>query len=413
MSRLIGVSALLLMSFASLGSAVNVTLSCASVGSEGEFCRAGAQRWAKQSGNTVTIHNISDNTDKKLKELQRISKEKSSAIDVFQLDVVWAGLFADDLVDLSSRLPANELSNYLLPARSAVTVNGKLVALPWFLDVGLLYYRKDLLKKYGFQNPPETWNSLVYMAKTIQQGEQKTNPKFSGYVWQGKNYEGLMCNALEWVAAYGGGTILDRSGKTTINNSKAAQALTFAKTLLPVSPKDILTFDEEKARAQFQSGNAAFMRNWSYAWALGQADDSRVKDLVGIVSLPDGGAGRASVLGGWNLGINKYSKQPDAALSLIRYLTGAEEQRIRALEGAYNPTQTKLYSDAEVKAQLPFLDQIFSRTTTTVARPASQGREKYPEISKLFTDNVTQVLRGTVTPSTAVQSMETGIKAVR
>ncbi|WP_295818102.1 extracellular solute-binding protein, partial [uncultured Deinococcus sp.] len=245
--------------------AVTLTIACGAVGQELELCKAGAARWAAKTGNTVKVFESPNLTNDRLALYQQQLAAKSSDIDVYQLDVVWPGLLAQHFVDLKGKVPAAEVNTHFKGIIDANTVDGKLVAMPWFTDAGLLYYRTDLLKKYGYSAAPKTWAELATMAKKIQDGEQKANKAFAGYVWQGKNYEGLTCDAMEWLVSFGGGTIVDSTGKITINNAKAAQALdTAASWVKTISPQGVTTYGEEEARGIFQSGNAAFMRNWPY-----------------------------------------------------------------------------------------------------------------------------------------------------
>ena len=308
---------LALTAVAAFGSAqaVTVTLACGSVGQELQLCKDGAARWAKKTGNTVKVFESPNLTNDRLGLYQQQLAAKSSDIDVYQLDVVWPGLLSQHFVDLKGKIPAAEVNANFKGIIAADTVNGKLVAMPWFTDAGLLYYRTDLMKKYGYSAAPKTWAELAAMAKKIQDGEQKTNKAFAGFVFQGKNYEGLTCDALEWVASFGGGSIVDDAGKITINNPRAAAALNAAASWVgTVSPKGVTTYDEEPARGIFQSGNAAFMRNWPYAWALGQGEDSKVKGNIGVAPLPAGpGGSPAATLGGWQLGVSMYSKNQAAA----------------------------------------------------------------------------------------------------
>ena len=156
-------------------------------------------------------------------QLARNFSSHSSSIDVMMLDVVWPGAFAPYLVNLKPALGQQAK----LHAAGIVlndTVNGRLVAMPWFGDFGILYYRKDLLAEVRLQSPPTTWAQLGAMAKKIQDGERSVNPNFYGFVYQGNAYEGLTCDALEWLASSGGGQFID-GGKVTINNPKAAAIL--------------------------------------------------------------------------------------------------------------------------------------------------------------------------------------------
>ena len=169
------------------------------------------------------------------------------------------------------------------------TVNGRLKAIPNYIDTGVLFYRKDLLEKYNEQ-PPKTWEEMTRIATKIQAEERKAGRKnFWGYIFQGKSYEGLTCNALEWVQSYGGGSFVDEKGNVTINNEKAARAFDMAKSWIgTISPKGVLGYKEEESRTVFQNGDALFMRNWPYVWQLSQAQDSPLKGKVGVAPLPAG-----------------------------------------------------------------------------------------------------------------------------
>ncbi len=395
-------------------SAVTVTLACGAVGQELQLCKEGAARWAKKTGNEVKIFESPNLTNDRLGLYQQQLAAKSSDIDVYQLDVVWPGLLAQHFVDLKGKVPANEINAHFKGILDADTVDGKLVALPWFTDAGLLYYRTDLLKKYGFTAAPKTWTEMALMAKKIQTGEQKTNKAFTGFVWQGKNYEGLTCDALEWVASFGGGTIVDSTGKITINNAQAAKALdTAASWIRSISPAGVTTYAEEDARGIFQAGNAAFMRNWPYAWALGQGDDSKVKGKIGVAPLPSGGSRNAATLGGWQLGVSQYSKNQAAAIDLVRYLAGPAEQKIRAIEGAYNPTLPALYKDKDILAKNPFFGSLYSVFTSAVARPSGPTKSKYNQVSQAFSTAVSDVLNGKMKGQAAVAKLNGDLARIK
>ena len=216
-----------------------------------------------------------------------------------------------------------------------------------------------------------------------------------GFVYQGKAYEGLTCDALEWVDSFGGGQIVDADGKITINNPKAADALTWAaSTVGTIAPEGVLNYSEEEARGVFQSGNAIFMRNWPYAWALGQAADSPIKDKIGVSALPAGAQGERNTgtLGGWQLAVSSYSANPDVAADLVRYLTSEAEQKRRAIEGSYNPTIESLYKDQEVLTAVPFFGSLYEVFVNAVARPSRVTGVKYNQVSSEFFNAVHEVL---------------------
>src|SRR5690606_300665 len=195
--------------------------------------------------------------------------------------------------------------------------NGRLVGLPLCADVGLLYYGTDLLAEYSFTTPPATWDELEEMAATIQAGERAAgNDDFWGYVWQGAAYEGLTTNALEWVYSNGGGQIVEPAGVVSIDNPNAVAAIERpAGWVGPISPAEVTSFQEESARSLWQQGNAAFMRNWPYAYALSSGGEAAGK--FGISALPSGsdsGATQASTLGGWQLAVNRYAADAGVAV---------------------------------------------------------------------------------------------------
>ncbi|WP_425144848.1 ABC transporter substrate-binding protein [Deinococcus sp.] len=395
-------------------SAVNITIDCGPAGVGFNICKAGAERWAKKSGNTVTPYETPNSSNDHLGIIQQQLAAKSGDIDVYQLDIIWPGLIGQHMVDLSTKIPAADLALHFKGIVEADRFDGKLVAMPWFTDAGLLYYRTDLLKKYGYSKAPATWAELATMAKKIQDGEQKTTKSFTGFVFQGKSYEGLTCDALEWIKSFGGGTIVDSSGKITINNPQAAKALdTAASWVKTISPAGVTTYQEEEARGIFQSGNAAFMRNWPYAWSLGQGKDSKIAGKIGLAPLPSGGGGAAATLGGWNLGVNKYGKNIDASIDLVRYMTGPEEQKIRAIEGSFQPTVMSLYKDKDVLAKNPFYASLLDVFTAAVPRPSAATKTKYNQVSQDFGNAVSSVLTGRAKGADAVKQLAADLARVK
>jgi trehalose/maltose transport system substrate-binding protein len=289
------------------------------------------------------------------------------------------------------------------------TLGGRLVAVPWFTDAGVLYYRKDLLQKYGAK-VPETWEEMTATAQKIQDAERKAgNDKMWGFVFQGRAYEGLTCDALEWIASYNGGTIVEPDGKVSIDNPGAVAALKTASGWVDkITPKGVLNYGEEEARGVFQSGNAVFMRNWPYAWALANSADSPIKDKVGVTALPKGGAGgrHAAALGGWQLAVSKYSKNPDVAADLVKYLTSTAEQKRRAVEGSFQPTIASLYKDKDVLAANPFYASLYDVFRAAVPRPSTATGAKYNQVSSEFYNAVYTVLAGQSDAASALKGLD-------
>jgi trehalose/maltose transport system substrate-binding protein len=392
--------------------AATISISCGAVGLELELCQEGAQAWAEQTGNQVNVISTPNSATERLALYQQILAANSADIDVFQIDVIWPGVLANHFIDLAEHIPDDQVSQHFPAIIENNTVDDSLVAMPWFTDAGVLYYRTDLLEKYGKQ-PPETWQELTAIAKEIQDGERaEGNDKMLGFVFQAKAYEGLTCDALEWVDSFGGGAIVADDGSITINNDKAAEALDFAATWIgTIAPEGVLNYSEEEARGVFQSGNAVFMRNWPYAWALGNAPDSAISGKIGVSALPKGGEGgkHTGVLGGWQLAVSKYSPNAEVAADLVAYLTSYDEQKRRAIKGSYNPTIEALYQDQEVLAATPFFGDLYETFVNAVARPSKVTGAKYNQVSSEFFNAAHDVLSGDAKGADAVADLESSL----
>ncbi len=202
------------------GTTIAVMLSDDGVGAP--FDQAMCDKFAEATGATVNFIKGATSATERLTFLQQTMAAQSSDIDVAQIDVIWPGIFAAHAVDLTDQVGDVEFFERI---QANNTVDGKLVGLPWFTDAGLLYYRTDLLEKYGFEGPPMTWQELTDMATTIQEGEAAANSAFTGFTFQGNAYEGLTCNALEWQFSNGGGSIIEPDGTVSVNNEQAIAAL--------------------------------------------------------------------------------------------------------------------------------------------------------------------------------------------
>ncbi|HZY03312.1 MAG TPA: ABC transporter substrate-binding protein [Anaeromyxobacteraceae bacterium] len=377
--------------------AATISIACGSVGIEFDLCKSGAEAWAKSTRNQVRVVSTPKDSNEILALYQQLLSAHSGDIDVLRIDVVWPGALAQHLVDIGAAVSKDVVAQHFPAIIQANTVGGKLVALPWFTDAGLLYYRKDLLQKYGRQ-VPSTWQELTETARAIQEAERKAgNDRTWGFVFQGRAYEGLTCNALEWIDSFGGGSIVDGKGKVTVHNPKAIEALTLAASWVKgIAPEGVLNYAEEEARGAFQSGNAVFMRNWPYAWALSQAADSPVKGKVGVAALPKGGPGgkHTGTLGGWQLAVSKYSKHAKEAVDLAVHLTGPVEQKRAALTASLNPTIPALYRDPEILKANPFFGDLLDTFTNAVARPSRVTGSRYNQVSSEFRNAVHETLSG-------------------
>jgi trehalose/maltose transport system substrate-binding protein len=394
---------------------VTVSISCSSLGVELELCQTAADAWAAETGNQVKLVSTPADANERLALYQQLLAAGSADIDVFQIDVIWPGILANHFIDMKEHIPAEDLADHFEALVANNTVDDKLIAVPFFADAGLLYYRKDLLEKYGKQ-PPTTWAELTDAATAVMEGERAAgNAQMQGYVWQGRAYEGLTCNGIEWVASYGGGSIVEPDGKISINNPQAVAAIDMARGWIgTISPEGVLNYAEEEARGVFQSGNAVFMRNWPYAWGLANAADSPVKDKVGVSVLPKGegeGARNAAALGGQQLAVSKYSANPEQAADLVRYLTSAAEQKRRALQG-FNPTRKSLYGDQELLASNPFLSDFQAVLDNATPRPSTVTGAKYNQASNEFIRAVHNTLSGQGSAAENLAALEQNLDRV-
>jgi trehalose/maltose transport system substrate-binding protein len=371
--------------------------------------------WEAKTGNTVAIVPMPSSTSDQFAQYRLWLAAGTSDIDLYQTDVIWAPQLAQHFVDLTAA------AKDLIPTEFASiiqsqTVGGKLVALPIFTDAPALYYRKDLLDKYKVA-VPKTWDDLTAAAKTVMDGERAAgNKDFWGFVWQGNAYEGLTCNALEWVKSFGGGQIVEPDGTISINNPKAIKAIETAKGWVgTISPAGVLSYQEEEARGVWQTGNAAFMRNWPYAYALGDSADSKVKGLYDVTTLPVGAAGdtSAATLGGWNIAVSKYSKHQDAAISLAMYLAGPEAQKWRAIHETHLPTIQALYDDADVAKAAPIIPRWKAVFQNAVPRPSAPTLGKYNEVSAKFWSAVHDTLSGNGTAADNMAKLEADLTDIK
>ncbi len=343
---------------------------------------------------------------------------QSSDIDVVQIDVIHPGILAQHAFDLAPAL-SEQASMHFQAIVENNTVNGALIAMPWFTDAGLFWYRTDLLEKYGL-SVPMTWSEFETAAQTIQEGERSSNPDFYGFVFQGNAYEGLTCNGLEWQYSNGGGRIVEDVEGTptvTLNNEAAIASFERARSWVGnIAPEGVTTYQEPDSLNVFQAGNAAFLRNWPYVWATTQVEGSPVNGLVDVGSIPMGegeGASHAATLGGWQLMVSKYSQATDAAVEYVKYMTSPEIQKAKAIENSNLPTIASVYDDADVAAAsefIPRLKEVFQGGA--VARPSSVTSFLYNDVSIAYFTGLNQVLTGQAEAAAAVEDITSQIEDI-
>ncbi len=388
----------------------NIVIAAGAVGVEFELVQEQADRYMAMCPNiTIRLLETPDLATDRLGLYQQFWEAQTGDVDIYQTDVIWAGIIAEHVVDLNDYAPEGYFDQFFPAMVAGQNIDGRQVAVPWFTDAAGLYYRTDLLEKYGFDAPPATWDELTEMAQVIQDGERAAgNSEFFGFVWQGNAYEGLTCDAHEWLVSETGETFISPTGEVNVNNPEFVAALERAAGWVgTISPTGVTTYGEEASRAVWQAGNAAFMRNWPYAYGLGNSADSAVAGLFDYAPLPMGAASAAACLGGWQLAVSRYSANPEAAASVALFLASYEEQKLRALspQGA-NPTIPALYDDPDLIEANPLFARMGPILATAYPRPSGITAARYNDASVIFFSGVHSVLTGSTDAQTAVEDME-------
>ena len=347
---------------------------------------------ANPDANVKLLELPTDAGEQRRLQIQRL-RAKSSECDVLGMDVIWTAEYAAQgwLKDVSDYISQNG-DQYIKSTVDTTEYEGKNWAIPFNSNAGFIYYRNDEVDQ-----APETWEDLY---KEAQQG--------NGVVYQGFRYEGLTVNFLELVYSAGGSVISEDGKEATADSQEVKDALTFMADGIKngAAPKAVTTYKEEESRRAFEAGNATFMRNWPYAYALGK--DSKIADKFDIATFPGfkGNEG-AGVLGGYNLGISAYSKNPEGSLAFIEFATKPDQQKIQVTEASLPAVVSSVYDDPEVKKAMPFADQLRTAIDQAQPRPVSPV---YPQISEAIYNNVYDALQGNASPDEAASKMNDEIQ---
>jgi trehalose/maltose transport system substrate-binding protein len=395
--KLVGLLTSVTLVSAGVAQAAELSIVSGDTGNGLAFLEEQLDKFEERTGHTVTVVPMPSSTTDQFGQYRLWLAAGNQDIDVYTTDVIWAPQLADQFLDLSEAA-ADVVDEHFPSIIESQTVDGKLVAIPAYTDAPALFYRTDLLEKYD-KEVPTTWPELRETAQEIMDGERADgNADMWGFVFQGNAYEGLTCNALEWVKSYGGGQIVEADGTISINNEQAVAALEEAKSWIgTISPEGVLGYMEEESRGVWQVGNAVFMRNWPYAYALGESEDSAIQGQFDVAPLPAGegpDARSAATLGGWNYAVSKYSQNPDAATELALFLTSAEIQKERAIKQTNLPTIEALYDDAEIAEAAPIIPNWKEIFQNAVPRPSAPTQSDYNEVSSLFWSAVHNTLSG-------------------
>ena len=321
-------------------------------------------------------------------------KNRDDSLDLFLMDVIWPAEFASAgwALPLDHYFLPREREKFLPATIAAGLYRQRIYGVPSRIDSGMLYYRKDLLDKYGFA-PPATWNELVRQAQTILAGERAAHPLLRGYSGQFKQYEGLVCNMLEFVGGHNGSLLTTDGTRSNLAAPESTQAVRFVREQIirQLATPAALTYQEPESLAVFVQGHAVFHRNWPYAWGL--ANDPRhstIVGTVGVTTLPHGSHGTSvSALGGWLYGISAYSHHPDDAWTFIAFMTSPDLQKHFAIHASLAPSRIALYADPEVLRANPQYRDWLPVFQTARPRPRTPV---YPIVSHILQRYFSRVL---------------------
>jgi multiple sugar transport system substrate-binding protein len=347
---------------------------------------------ANPNANAKLLELPEDAGEQRRLQIQRL-RAKSTECDVLGMDVIWTVEYSGQgwLKDVTDFMSQNG-DNFIPSTVETTEFDGKSWGVPFNSNAGFIFYRTDEV-----DSAPKDWETLY---KEAQQG--------NGVVYQGFRYEGLTVNFLELLYSAGGTIISDDGKESTADSQEVRDVLTFMADGIKdgAAPKAVTTYKEEESRRAFESGNATFMRNWPYAYALGK--DSKIADNFDIATFP-GFAGNegAGVVGGYNLGISAFSKNPEGSLAFIEFATKPDQQKIMATEASLPPTVSSVYDDPAVKKAMPFADQLRTAIEQGKARPPSPV---YPQISEAVYNNVYAALQGDMSPDEAASQMNDDIQ---
>ena len=329
-----------------------------------------------------------------------------SPYDIVFMDIIWVPKFAAAgwLEDLTLRLSPVEWEEFLQGDLEGSKYKEQIYRVPMYSDAGMLYYRKDILDAAGF-SPPKTWKELIAIAEKLQDP-----PRIWGFLWQGKQYEGLSCNFLELIKSSGGFWVDPMTGEVGLDRPEALEALSFMRDLIhkyKISPPGVTTYQEEEGRQLFQSGNAIFLRNWPYVWTLTQEKESQVRGKVGIVPMVHKeGEKSAATQGGWGFGIYKQGKHKEEAWRFISFATSYEIQKFICLKEGQVPTLRILFQDRGILAKNPHYPELYKVLQAATPRPQVAN---YGRISEILQRYVSASLTGKISTQEALKraDMET------
>lgn len=356
----------------------------------------------------VTWRHMPSDTGQYFDQIKTEFQAQKTNIDLIGGDVIWPAQLAANgwIIDLSDRFSESDRSKFLPGPIQSMTYQGKIWGVPWFTDAGMLYYRKDLLAKSGFKNPPKTWDELKMMAKKVMKDQGIQN----GFVFQGDKYEGGVCDAMEYIWTNGGNVLKNNNSNTVIIDQPGAiSGLTTERSMVTdgVAPQAVATYEEPQCEPIFLGGKAVFCRNWPYMYGLIPQYKKTIKpEQVGLAPIPvSDGNHTHSCLGGWNFYISALSDstKQDAAYEFVKFMTSLEQEKAFALNASILPTLKSLYSDKEVVSKVAPIRLNKTAIQSTRPRPVSPY---YSDMSLDMQEQFNNSLKGTTSPKKAAKTLQ-------
>jgi multiple sugar transport system substrate-binding protein len=366
---------------------------CIGKDTSGSFTQMVQLHNQQNTGVTAQLVELPTSADQqRAQQVQRLRAE-SEECDVLGIDVIWTAEYASQgwIYDLTDAIEDRQ-GDFIPSTLESVRYQDKHWAVPFNSNAGFLYYRNDQVDQV-----PSTWQDVY------QQAEQE-----NGVIYQGARYEGLTVNFLELLFAAGGQVLSEDGESVEIDSPETREVLEFMRSGIQegAAPRAVTTYMEEESRRAFEAGDATFMRQWPYAYALG--NESQIKGKFEVSPFPSWQGGEAAgILGGYNLAISAFSDAPEAALEFINFVTQPEAQKIMATKATLPPVTAQTYDDPEVQEVMPFATELRTAIEQAKPRPVSPV---YPQISEAIYTNVHAVLTGSAQPDAAATKMASDIE---
>src|SRR5829696_5519444 len=363
----------------------------------------------------ATLRVMPSATDQYFDKLRTEFQAGGGDIDVIGGDVIWPIQYAAQgwLMDLSDSFPKSEQQKYLPAPIQADSYEGKIYGIPWFIDAGMFYYRKDLLEQAGFSGPPETWDELKEMALKTKQDTGTTN----GFVFQGSNYEGGVCDCLEYIWTHGGEVLSNvTSGAIVVDSPEAVAGLETYRSMVAdgVAPEAVATWTETESGQNFRNGDAVFFREWPGQLGLiATPEESNIKpEQVGVTAIPTApGEHSYSTLGGWQMLINAATDMQEEALKFAEFMTAPGQEKELALSGARQPTIKTLYDDPELQEANPIIklaEEVLIENAKS--RPVTPF---YGDMSVELAEQFNNVLKGEISPQQGAETLQESLSSMQ